>query len=68
MTYEKLFITPISCEYLDKSKERIGTWNNITRVHRVLVFDEAETIHQLDFHNFAGAMGTEVILDVGLSG
>lgn len=42
------------------------TWNNIARVHRVLIFDEAESIHQLDLGNFASAMGRKVSFNIGL--
>ena len=39
---------------------------HIARIHGVLVLDEAEAIHELDLRNFAGAMGVEVILNIGL--
>ena len=42
------------------------TWHDITRIHGVLVLDEPEAIHQLDLHDLTGAMGVEVILDIGL--
>lgn len=42
------------------------TWNDITCVHGILVLDEAEAIHELDLGDFAGAMGVEVVLNVGL--
>ena len=42
------------------------TRNNIARIHRILVFDEAESIHQLNLGNLASAMGREVSFDVGL--
>ena len=32
----------------------------------VLVLDEAEAIHELDLRNLAGAMGVEVVLNIGL--
>ena len=41
--------------------------DDIARIHGVLVLDEAEAIHELDFHDLTGAMGIEVILDIGLS-
>lgn len=44
------------------------TGNNITRVHGILVFNEAEAIHELHLHDLASAMSTEVILDIGLCG
>jgi len=40
------------------------TRNNISRVHRVFVLDEAEAIHDLDLCNFGRAMRAEVIFDV----
>ena len=42
------------------------TRHHITRVQRVLVLDESETIHQLDFRDFAGAMSVEVGFDISL--
>jgi len=42
------------------------SWNNITGIHGILVFDEAESIHQLHLGDFPGAMGREMGLDVGL--
>lgn len=44
----------------------MGTWDDITRIHGVLVLDEAEAIHELDLGNLAGAMGVEVVLNIGL--
>lgn len=43
------------------------TGNNVARVQGVLVFDEAESIHQLDLGDFASAMGCEMGLDISLS-
>lgn len=48
-------------------KER-HTWNHIPGIHGVLVFDEAESIHYLDFDNLASAMGGEVAFDIRLGG
>lgn len=42
------------------------TRDNIARVHVVLVLDEAKAIHELDLGNLAGAMGVEVVLNIGL--
>lgn len=42
------------------------TWNDVARVHGILIFDEAKAIHQLDLCDLASAMGTEVSLDIGL--
>lgn len=42
------------------------TWNNITSIHGILVFDEAEAIHQLHLGDFPGAMGRKMGLDIGL--
>lgn len=42
------------------------TRNNVARIHGILIFDEAEAIHELDLRDLAGAMGTEVSLDLGL--
>lgn len=44
----------------------LRTWNHVTGVKRILVLDEAKTIHELDLGNLAGAMGVEVVLNVGL--
>ena len=42
------------------------TWDNITSVHSVLVFNEAEAIHKLDFVDGTGCI-FEVVLNVLLS-
>jgi hypothetical protein len=39
---------------------------DIARVHGVLVLDEAKAIHELNFGDLAGAMGVEVVLNIGL--
>jgi hypothetical protein len=44
------------------------TGNDVTRVHCVLVLDEAEAIHELDLGDLAGAMGREMGLDFSLGG
>jgi len=44
------------------------TRDNITSIHGVFILDEAEAIHELDLRDFAGAMGSEVLLNIGLSG
>ena len=44
------------------------TRNDVARVHRVLVLDEAEAIHELDLGDLASAMGREMGLDIGLGG
>lgn len=42
------------------------TRNDVARVHRILVFDKAESIHQLNLGNLTSAMGREVSFDIGL--
>ncbi len=37
---------------------------NITCIHGIFIFNEAEAVHQLDLGNLSGAMGTEVFLDI----
>jgi hypothetical protein len=47
----------------------VGTmkgWNDVARIHGILVFDEAKAIHELDLCNFSSAMGRKVGFDVGL--
>ena len=49
---------------------RVGgllTWNDIASIHGILVLNEAEAIHKLDLGDLAGAMGVEVVLNIGLS-
>lgn len=49
----------------------IGTMesrNYVTRVHCILVLDEAEAIHQLNLSDLAGAVGLEMGLYLGLGG
>lgn len=42
------------------------TWDNVPGVHGILVFDKTKAIHKLDFGDFSRAMGSKVVLDVGL--
>jgi hypothetical protein len=39
---------------------------DIARVHGVLVLDEPKAIHKLNLGDLAGAMGVEVVLNIGL--
>lgn len=43
------------------------TWYHVSGVHGVLVLDESEAVHELDFGYFTGSMGSEVCFDIGLS-
>lgn len=40
------------------------TRNDISSIHRILVLDEPESVHQLDLCDLPGAMATKVFLDV----
>lgn len=42
------------------------TRNDIASIHCVAVLDEAEAIHELDLSDLTGAMGLEVVLNIGL--
>lgn len=42
------------------------TRNDVSGIHRILVFDEAKAVHQLDLGDFSGAMSRKVSLDIGL--
>ena len=44
------------------------TRNDVTRVHGILVLDEAKAVHQFDLSDLTGAMGLEVALDFCLGG
>lgn len=44
------------------------SWDDVTRVHHVLVLDEAEAVHELDLGDLAGAMGAKVARDILLGG
>lgn len=44
------------------------TRNDITGIHGILVFDESETIHELDLGDFSGAMSVEMGLDISFGG
>ncbi len=46
--------------------ESLLTRYDIARIHSILVLDKAEAIHELDLGNLAGAMGVEMVLDIGL--
>ena len=40
------------------------TRDNISRIHRIVVLDEAKAVHELDLGNVASTMGLEVVLDI----
>lgn len=42
------------------------TRDDVSGIHRILVLDEAEAVHQLHLCNFSGAMSRKVSLDIGL--
>jgi hypothetical protein len=44
------------------------TRDDVTRVHCVLVLDEAKAVHELDLGDLTGAMGVEMGLDLSLGG
>jgi hypothetical protein len=50
-------------------EEQCGhTGNHIAGIHSILVFDESETIHELDLGDLPGAMSVEMGLDISLGG
>lgn len=49
-----------------KSICKIRTRYYVARIHGVFVLDKAEAIHKLNLGNLAGAMGVEVVLNIGL--
>ena len=51
-----------------KHEEDRLTWNDVARIHGILVLDEAKAIHELDLDNLTGAMGREVCLDIIFGG
>jgi hypothetical protein len=42
--------------------------DDVAGIHGILVFDEAEAVHQLDLGDLTGAVGLEVTFDLGLCG
>ena len=40
------------------------TRDDVSRVHSILVFDETKAIHELDFCNLSGTVGSKVVLDI----
>ena len=56
-------LSTISAAY---AEEGIRTRYNIARIHGVFVLNKAEAIHELDLGNLTGAMGVEVVLNIGL--
>lgn len=48
----------------DRSAGGRHTRYNITGIHGILIFNEAEAVHQLDLGNLSRAMGAEVFLDI----
>jgi hypothetical protein len=73
MTYGKLFnddnqVSEGACNQTARRARRAQklTWNNIARIHRILVLNKAEAVHELDLGDFSGAMGRKVAFNVGL--
>ena len=52
------------CKRSKKGGKR--TRNNIASIHRILVLDEPESVHELDLGDLTSAMSGEVSFDVGL--
>lgn len=50
-----------------RSRSAILTRHNISGIQLVVIFDEAETAHQLDLRDLARAMAAEMFLDVAFS-
>jgi hypothetical protein len=58
---------PSTVELVESGGSSAGgghTRYNITGIHSILIFNEAEAVHQLDLGNLSGAMGAEVFLDI----
>lgn len=51
-----------------RTRDERLTGNDVAGVHGVLVFDEAEAVHELDLGDLTSSMAGEVVLDVGLCG
>lgn len=56
----------LNSEALSHEIRSVKSRNNVAGIHRILVFDEAETVHQLHLGDFPGAMSRKVCLDIGL--
>jgi len=57
--------------YSETLAQEVGSMksrHNVARVHWVLVFDEAESIHELDLGYLSGSVGSKVRLQVRLGG
>lgn len=46
------------------SSEQVFTWDDVARIHGVLVLDEAEAIHEFDLGDLASSVSLEMGLDV----
>lgn len=49
-----------------RTHAKILTGYDISCIHGVLILDKAEAIHKLNLGDVAGAMGVEVVLNIGL--
>ena len=45
-------------------RRKIYTWHNVARVHRILIFDEAKAVHELDLHDLSSAVSVEMRFNV----
>ena len=55
-----------TCQYSYQSS-RFGespTWNNVSRIHCIVILDKPEPIHELNLGDIASSMRFEVFLDI----
>jgi hypothetical protein len=51
-----------------RTRDERLTRNDVAGVHGVLVFEEAEAVHELDLGDLTSSMAGKVVLDIGLGG
>lgn len=56
-----MMVRKISCTWIGGGEL---TWDDISGIHFVLIFDEAKAIHELDFLDGTSSMSFEVFLDI----
>jgi hypothetical protein len=54
----------LDCKSLAFEVATVECRNHISSIHRILVLDKPESVHQLDLCDLPGAMATKVFLDV----
>jgi len=54
----------LDCQPLAFEVAAMECWHNISRIHRIFIFDETKPIHELNLCDFASSMCAEVVFNI----